>query len=139
MGQVLKDVSPERRRMAEVIEERLRLLDLFDLYGNLLTDKQQECIRMYLMEDFSLTEIGESLGISRQAVYDNIHRSEKALEEYETKLGMSGQRRSMQRALNDICRMVEGIPTSDALLKQKILERLSVLSDGEREGIGLGI
>ena len=60
------------------MEQFLYLSTLFDLYGALLTEKQQECLRLHLFEDFSLSEIGEELGISRQAVYDNIHRSEIA-------------------------------------------------------------
>ena len=70
------------------MEQLLYLSALFDFYGALLTEKQQECLKMHLFEDFSLSEIGEELGISRQAVYDNIHRSEKAMESYEAKLGL---------------------------------------------------
>ena len=70
------------------MEQLLYLSALFDFYGALLTEKQQECLKMHLFEDFSLSEIGEELGISRQAVYDNIHRSEKAMESYEEKLGL---------------------------------------------------
>ena len=74
-----------------MMEQLLYLSTLFDLYGALLTEKQQECLRMHLFEDFSLSEIGEELGISRQAVYDNIHRSEKAMESYEKKLGLAAR------------------------------------------------
>lgn len=70
------------------MEQLLYLSALFDFYGALLTDKQQECLRLHLFEDFSLSEIGEELGISRQAVYDNIHRSKHAMEGYEAKLGL---------------------------------------------------
>ena len=52
------------------MEQLLYLSALFDFYGALLTEKQQECLKMHLFEDFSLSEIGEELGISRQAVYD---------------------------------------------------------------------
>ena len=71
-----------------MMEQFLYLSALFDLYGALLTEKQQECLRMHLFEDFSLSEIGEELGISRQAVYDNIHRSEKAMASYESIEGL---------------------------------------------------
>ena len=58
-----------------MLEELLHTSDLFDLYGALLTEKQQKCLEMHLFEDFSLSEIGEAMGISRQAVYDTIHRA----------------------------------------------------------------
>lgn len=84
----------------DIMEQLLYLSALFDLYGALLTEKQQECLRMHLFDDFSLSEIGESLGISRQAVYDNIHRSEKAMESYEEKLGLCAViRRNVRRWL----------------------------------------
>ena len=57
------------------VEQFLYLSDLFDFYGALLTQKQQECLHLHLYDDLSLSEIGEELGISRQAAYDNIHLS----------------------------------------------------------------
>ena len=36
------------------MEQFLYLSTLFDLYGALLTEKQQECLRLHLFEDFSL-------------------------------------------------------------------------------------
>ena len=59
-----------------MLEEFLRRSALFDLYGALLTEKQQSCLSMSLFDDYSLSEIGEALGISRQAVHDMLHRSE---------------------------------------------------------------
>ena len=75
------------------MEQFLYLSDLYDIYGALLTKKQQECLHLHLYDDFSLSEIGEELGISRQAVYDNIHRAEKAMKEYEAKLGLAARYR----------------------------------------------
>jgi predicted DNA-binding protein YlxM (UPF0122 family) len=43
---------------------------------------------LFYNEDLSLGEIAEINQISRQAVFDNIKRSEKALEHYEENLGM---------------------------------------------------
>ena len=61
---------------------------LFDLYGQLLTNKQRDVFKMYYEEDFSLAEIAEELGISRQGVHDAVKKGEKALTEYESKLGL---------------------------------------------------
>lgn len=61
---------------------------LFDFYGPLLTHRQREIYQMYYGEDLSLGEIGEQLGISRQAVYDNVKRSSKILMDFESKLGL---------------------------------------------------
>src|SRR5690349_15558743 len=59
---------------------------LFDFYHSLLTLKQREYMSQYYLDDFSLGEIAEQFEVSRQAVYDNIKRTEAMLEEYETKL-----------------------------------------------------
>lgn len=65
-----------------------RIALLNDIYGNLLTEKQKMLLDLFYNEDLSLGEIAEINQISRQAVFDNIKRSEKALEHYEESLGM---------------------------------------------------
>ena len=64
-------------------EQRMRLGRLFDMYGGLLTEKQQQCLKYYFYDDLSLTEIGEELGVSRQAVHDLLKRVEQTLEKNE--------------------------------------------------------
>ena len=54
---------------------RLTRSMLLDFYGELLTDKQRECLDLHYNEDLSLSEIAEQLGISRQGVWDNIRRA----------------------------------------------------------------
>ena len=68
------------------IEKTNRMNTLFEFYATLLTDKQMNYIELYYADDYSLAEIAEEFNISRQAVYDNIKRTEKVLESYEEKL-----------------------------------------------------
>ena len=70
------------------IEKTNRMNALFEFYAALLTDKQMNYIELYYADDYSLAEIAEEFQVSRQAVYDNIKRTEKILEEYERKLHM---------------------------------------------------
>ena len=58
-----------------------RINALFEFYEPLLTKKQMEYLAQYYRDDFSLGEIAENHNVSRQAVYDNIKRTEKILEE----------------------------------------------------------
>ena len=68
------------------IEDNLKIVRLIDVYGDLLTPKQFSVISSYYFDNLSLSEIGDNLKISRQAVSDSISQSVKALEGYESKL-----------------------------------------------------
>lgn len=59
---------------------------LYDFYGPLLTNHQQEIYEATVYENMSLGEIAEEYGISRQGVHDLIKRCDKILEDYENKL-----------------------------------------------------
>lgn len=69
-------------RMEEILMQTL----LFDFYGDLLTDKQQQIYQQVVLDDYSLSETAEQLCISRQGVHDTIRRCKKTLDEYERKL-----------------------------------------------------
>lgn len=68
------------------IEKTNRMNALFEFYSTLLTEKQMNYIELYYADDYSLAEIADEYDVSRQAVYDNIKRTEKILENYEKKL-----------------------------------------------------
>lgn len=68
------------------LEKTNRINALFDFYEGLLTNKQMQYIGSYYRDDYSLGEIAENFNVSRQAVYDNIKRTEQTLENYESKL-----------------------------------------------------
>lgn len=68
--------------MDQIVEKTL----LFDFYGELLTDRQKELYQLYHLDDLSLGEISEQLGISRQGVFDAIKRCDKQLHYFEDTL-----------------------------------------------------
>jgi predicted DNA-binding protein YlxM (UPF0122 family) len=65
---------------------RDEIIGLYDIYCQLLTEKQRLYFEDYYYSDLSLAEIAENYNISRNAVFDQIKRVEKALYEYEEKL-----------------------------------------------------
>lgn len=69
-----------------MLEKTNRVNYLLDFYQALLTPKQRNYMELYYLEDYSLGEISELFHVSRQAVYDNIKRTEAMLETYEEKL-----------------------------------------------------
>ena len=60
---------------------------LFDTYGGMLTDKQRDCFDMRYNQDLSLGEIAEMMGVSRQAVNDNLKKTEALLRRMEENIG----------------------------------------------------
>ncbi|MFW5914003.1 MAG: YlxM family DNA-binding protein [Bacillota bacterium] len=72
----------------DTLEKHLRVNQLFAYYKPLLTDHQREMIHYYYEENYSLHEIAEILGVSRNAVHDQLKRTVDKLEDYEQKLGL---------------------------------------------------
>ena len=66
-------------------DSREYLIELYDLYQRLLTEKQQMYFESYYFLDLSLSEIAENYNISRNGVYDQIKRVEQSLYDYEEK------------------------------------------------------
>ena len=70
------------------LENKIRLNELFDIYGDLLTEKQKVYYDYYYLKDYSLSEISEILKVSRNAVHMQLKNVIKHLENYENKLNI---------------------------------------------------
>ena len=68
------------------MEDKIKSGYLYDFYGELLTDHQRSVYEMSINDDLSLSEIAETLSISRQAVHDILKRCDKLLQDYECRL-----------------------------------------------------
>lgn len=68
--------------------KRQYTIDLYDLYGCLLTEKQRTYFEDYYFLDLSLSEMAENYGISRNGVFDQIKRAVASLEEYENHMNL---------------------------------------------------
>ena len=98
------------------------LILLYDYYGDLLTPRQKECFELRYNQDLSLGEIGQELGISRQAAHDNLSRTEALLKNMEIKTGCV--RRDMQ------CRRaIAGVKEAAVVLSQYSDEEVKMLAD----------
>lgn len=69
--------------MGDKMEKNVEFTMLYDVYGKLLTSKQQEIFEEYYLYNLSLREIAENKKISYQAVRDSIKSSESALQNFE--------------------------------------------------------
>ncbi len=72
----------------KAIDKKEEISKQLAFYGKLLTDKQFEVMTLYYDEDYSLQEIADLKGISKNAIYDLINRTENTLENYESKLNL---------------------------------------------------
>lgn len=119
---------------AVVAGKSLYMTMLFDFFGELLTEKQQEYFDLYYNEDLSLAEIAEQAGVTRQAVHDNLARAEAALNEYEQRTGIVARfeqhRAALENAQKEIGLLrsqLDGTP--GAIHLNKLEELLDTLKD----------
>ncbi len=75
---------------------------LFDYYGGMLTEKQRDCFDMRYNQDLSLGEIAQTQGVSRQAVNDNLSRTEALLRRMEENIGSVKRDMAIRRAVQEI-------------------------------------
>ncbi|MCF6095806.1 YlxM family DNA-binding protein [Thermovorax subterraneus] len=91
----------------EKMPDLVRISLLYDFYGPFLTEKQREFFELHFFNDWSLSEIAENYGVTRQNVFDVVNRSTALLEEYEKKLGMVERFMSMTRDIERILKSLE--------------------------------
>lgn len=65
------------------MDKTLYLINLFDYYEGLLTDKQKEYFKDYYFNNLSLSEISENKNISRNAIHKVVKETENKLNHYE--------------------------------------------------------
>ncbi|GGH99405.1 MULTISPECIES: putative DNA-binding protein [Mammaliicoccus] len=100
----------------------MRMNYLFDFYQGLLTEKQRNYLELYYLQDYALSEIAETFHVSRQAVYDNIKRTDELLEEYETKLQLFNKFKERQSIIDELKRL-----SGDNQELKQAIERLEIL------------
>ncbi|MDC7244132.1 MAG: sigma factor-like helix-turn-helix DNA-binding protein [Sphaerochaetaceae bacterium] len=84
------------------LQEKLRLNQLFDIYGELLTEKQRVYYEYYYLKDYSLAEIAEILNVSRNAVHMQLKSVLAHLQNYEDKIGMLNTKKNIKKIITKI-------------------------------------
>ena len=98
---------------------------LYDFYGELLTERQQQVYESVVLEDYSLSEVAENLGISRQGVHDMIKRCNHTLEEYESRLHLVEKFLCIRKQVQKIKELAVGYNAGEITeISNKILEEL---------------
>ena len=105
--------------------ERFEISILRDIYGSLLTDKQNEMLKLRYDDDLSFGEIAEICEVSRQAVLDSLNKGEKHLSEYEENLKCLDKQRKVFALLDDMERNC----SIDDAVRARLSELRSILED----------
>lgn len=105
-----------------MLEDIFTINMLNDFYGKLLPQRQGEFLRLYREENLSLAEIAQEFGLSRQGVFDSVKKAERALYEYENKLGLLARFRKTEQTLlridQAIAQLIEQSREDPALTEQ---------------------
>ena len=96
------------------MEDFIYLNDLYDIYKELLTLKQQNYFEAYYQDNLTLSEIAENNDVSRNAVHKQLKETIKILENYEEKLKILDKKHKIIQEIKDmklkekIERIIEG-------------------------------
>ena len=106
---------------------------LYDYYGGMLTQKQRECFEMRYEQDLSLGEIGDILGVSRQAVNDNLTRTEALLRRMEENIGCVKRDMKTRKAMQEILEAADALEAASdpavLVAKQRIVAAVHTLEE----------
>ena len=92
-------------------EEYIHYNQLFDIYGNLLNEREKEIFSLFYEEDLSLQEIADLRSVSKSAIGNTITTINNKLDTYEEKL-------EFLKKINDLELLAEDIK------EEKVKEKL---------------
>lgn len=70
------------------MNKRDYIIILYDFYSSLFSDKQKEYFEYYYFDNYSLAEISDNIGVSRNAIHKIIKSVETKLQFYEKNLSL---------------------------------------------------
>ena len=113
--------------------EAVETILLFDYYGRMLTDKQKEYLDLRYNQDLSLGEIAEIMGVSRQAVFDNLTRTEALLRRMEENIGCVKRDIAVRSAAREILEAAAVLDTSSDPSVSALAKRIIAVAQGLEE------
>lgn len=111
----------ERREEISTVEYASML---YDFYGALLNDNQRQIMALYHEDNYSLSEIADEIGTTRQAVHYTLKKAEHALTEYEDKLGLLKTYRHNQELAEEAISILE----KDDFSKEDVAELKEIIN-----------
>ncbi|MBA4494717.1 putative DNA-binding protein [Paenactinomyces guangxiensis] len=109
-----------------MLEQTTEMNLLYDFYGLLLTERQRTLLELYYHDDWSLGEIAEHQGVSRQAVFEAIKRAQATLTDLEEKLGLLQKHLKRQKIAEELLQRLEEMPEARAIVKPFVSELVDI-------------
>ena len=100
--------------MIDIFVKDMRFPLLLDAYGALLTERKRELLEYYYNEDYSLSEIAELTGLSRQGVRDGIKKAEDELHTLEETLSLARMTETVSEIAGTLAALAEKTTDRDA-------------------------
>ena len=113
--------------------EAVETVLLFDYYGRMLTDKQKEYLDLRYNQDLSLGEIAEIMCVSRQAVFDNLTRTEALLRRMEENIGCVKRDMLVRKAAREILEAAAVLDTSSDPSVSALARRITAAAQSLEE------
>lgn len=73
------------------MEKDFYYVELYEIYGELLTKNQKDAFYSHFCLDLSLAEIAEGIGVGRQSVFDTIKMAKAKLDKFESALKLKSK------------------------------------------------
>lgn len=83
------------------MQYRIYINSLYDIYGELLTEKQKAYFEEYYLDNLTLQEISENRNISRNAVHSQLKEAEEKLQHYEKILKNFAKKQAILEIIKD--------------------------------------
>ncbi|MBQ3707108.1 MAG: DNA-binding protein [Clostridia bacterium] len=100
--------------MIDIFVKDMRFPLLLDAYGALLTERKRDLLDYYYNEDYSLSEIAELTGLSRQGVRDGIKKAEEELYTLEETLSLVSMTEAVAEIAEALAALAEKTTDEDA-------------------------
>ena len=111
------------------MEKKVEMSFFLNFYGDLLSPRQRECMELYCNCDYSFGEIAECLGVSRQAVCDNVQKAQRLFKRFESNLHLVSQFSKINSYLKNVLNKFELLQVLDEVKKKEILDDLNRIID----------
>ena len=99
------------------MDKNIQISMLLDIYGALLTDKQQDLLNLYYNQNLSLSEIADDVGITRQGVRKILVDGEKKLFDFEEKLHFLDKKLEDNKIIEELIEETDDIAFKEKLRK----------------------